>query len=328
MRVIRAGHTAVTDLGRFAGPSQGLSVYGALDQGSAALANTLVGNAANAPLLEVLASGVEMLFTVDSLVAVTGSPTSHATLDGIPIRTSHPVSAQAGQTLSLGPAVGGLRTYVAFRGGLPAARLLGSCAPDGVLGFGRRLEDGDELDDLLTSPPLRNPYFGVDLIDLGLSPQQYAEEPVIPVITGPDWEQFGESVDVLFTETYAVDPRSNHIGIRLSGSVPRRTHTGEVLSRGVPVGAIEVPSDQGLLVLHRGRGVTAGYPVLAVVTLAGQDRMAQVRPGQHLRFSLCDIDEARNLIRQNALRRQSLRRRVRRILGSQQFSMPTNDWTE
>jgi allophanate hydrolase subunit 2 len=89
-----------------------------------------------------------------------------------------------------------------------------------------------------------------------------------------------------------VSPQSNHVGLRLGGDVPRRSVSGEVLSRGVPVGAVEVPTGDQLLVLMRGRGVTAGYPVLAVLTSRAQDVAAQLRPGQQVRFRRTDVAAA------------------------------------
>ena len=73
---------------------------------------------------------------------------------------------------------------------------------------------------------------------------------------------------------------------------PSASLTSEVLSRGVPVGAIEVPSREELLVLHRGRGVTAGYPVLAVVTSRSLDLLAQARPGHTVTFRKTTVAEA------------------------------------
>ncbi|BAK34999.1 hypothetical protein MLP_19850 [Microlunatus phosphovorus NM-1] len=85
-----------------------------------------------------------------------------------------------------------------------------------------------------------------------------------------------------------VGPSSNHIGLRLGrtdqGPIPHRQTRTEVLSRGVPIGAVEVPAGDEILILHRGRGVTAGYPVLAVVTTVGLSRLGQARPGDTVRF--------------------------------------------
>ena len=79
-----------------------------------------------------------------------------------------------------------------------------------------------------------------------------APEPPEDALAGP-WE---------------VAPESDHVGLRLAGEAPRRTHAAEILSRGVPVGAVEIPPSGGLLVLLRGRLVTAGYPVADFVQRA------------------------------------------------------------
>ena len=104
--------------------------------------------------------------------------------------------------------------------------------------------------------------------------RQFSDHLVMDVTDGPDVDEFGATAELLYRSTYTVSPRSNHIGLRLGGLLPERQTTAEVLSRGVPVGAIEVPSRDELLVLHRGRGVTAGYPVLAVVTSRSLDVLA------------------------------------------------------
>jgi allophanate hydrolase subunit 2 len=45
-------------------------------------------------------------------------------------------------------------------------------------------------------------------------------------------------------------------------------------------------------VLHRGRGVTAGYPVLAVVTTRSLDVLAQARPGHTITFRRTTVPDA------------------------------------
>lgn len=80
--------------------------------------------------------------------------------------------------------------------------------------------------------------------------------------------------------------------------------------------------------LHRGRGITAGYPVLAVVTLAGQDALAQARPGSGVRFRLQSIEEARVVARQRLAQREALASRVRSLLSARWDRVAENRWTE
>jgi allophanate hydrolase subunit 2 len=130
------------------------------------------------------------------------------------------------------------------------------------------------------------------LFPLGQTRPEFSSQAVIDVTDVPDVDEFGDTAELLFNTEYTVSARSNHIGLRLGGALPERKSTAEVLSRGVPVGAIEVPSREELLVLHRGRGVTAGYPVLAVVTSRSLDVLAQARPGHTITFRKTTVTDA------------------------------------
>ncbi|PTT60981.1 biotin-dependent carboxyltransferase family protein [Arthrobacter sp. HMWF013] len=285
------GNSVVTDLGRFRGPRFGLPVNGALDQFSARAANILTGNDDGAPLLEITALDFRMRATTDILIAVTGAPL-HLTVGGRECQQWEPVSVRAGETVALRRMTGGLRAYVAVHGSVEAPVLLGSCAPDTVVGFGLRLTEGTELKTSRSVAPIRQPYFDLPLFRLGLTRPEFSSQAVVEVTDGPDVDEFGDTAELLFTTDYTVSGRSNHIGLRLGGALPERQSSAEVLSRGVPVGAIEVPSREELLVLHRGRGVTAGYPVLAVVTSRSLDVLAQARPGHTLTFRKTTVPDA------------------------------------
>lgn len=313
MLIVDPGHTWVTDLGRFAGPSRGLSVNGALDQCSAQTANILVGNASDTPLLDVLHTGLSFIAEHDLLLAVTGADCV-VQVDGRQVPMWLPISALAGQTVEIGASLRGLRKYVAVRGGFDVPMLLGSCAPDSMIGFGTRLTAGQRLAGPIPTPALQHPVFQLPLMRLTIDRPKFPASALIDVTDGPDYAEFGDSAELLFRGDYEVSPRSNHVGLRLSGELPRRQRNDEVLSRGVPVGAIEVPSPDGLLVLHRGRGVTAGYPVLAVVTAVGLDAIAQIQPGQHLRFRRVSLEEAHDRHLQRHARLQELQRICRNLL--------------
>ncbi|MGC7100940.1 biotin-dependent carboxyltransferase family protein [Amycolatopsis lurida] len=291
LTVHQAGRSVVQDLGRFGRTRYGLPVNGALDQYSARVANVLTGNDENAPLVELTALDFSGTPSVDTLIAVTGAP-ALVTVGGVPVRQWEPVPVGRGQQIRISGINRGLRAYLAVRGSVEAPFLLGSCAPDTILGFGRSLSDEDELTLGGHCPPIDHPVFRHPLFRLGAAVPRFGPPWTIDVTDGPDVAEFGASAERLFTGEFVVSPRSNHIGLRMSGGVPRRTTTGEVLSRGVPVGAVEVPAGDELLVLHRGRGVTAGYPVLAVVTATSLCALGQARPGHPIRFRRRSVAEA------------------------------------
>ncbi|MFI7062326.1 biotin-dependent carboxyltransferase family protein [Kribbella sp. NPDC050124] len=289
LTVHRAGFTTVQDLGRLGRSRFGLPVNGALDQYSARVANILAGNNETAPLLEITALDFSCTPSVDVLIAVTGAP-AELTVDGLPQPRWEPVVVRAGQTIRVTRIRYGVRAYLAVYGSVEAPALLGSCAPDTILGFGRTLTDNDELALGTALPLIDHPVFRIPVFRLGAELPTFGDSWTIDVTDGPDLHEFPD--ERLFRNEFTVTPQSNHIGLRMSGDVPRRAATGEVLSRGVPVGAVEVPTGDELLVLHRGRGVTAGYPVLAVVTSTGLSSLGQARPGHTIRFRRRTLAEA------------------------------------
>lgn len=291
LTLVRAGLTVVQDLGRTRGSDHGLPAGGALDQHSARVANTLAGNRQEVPLLELTAVGLTCVPSVDTLVALTGAP-ADLHVDGLPRPTWEPTPVAAGQVIRVGELRTGLRAYLAVHGGIGAPAFLGSVAPDPVLGFGARLRDGAALGLGRSFPYLAHPEFRHPLFRLAAPRARISATSIVDVTDGPDIAEFGDTAARMFAAPYVVHPDSDHIGLRMTGSLPRRIATGELLSRGMPVGAVEVPSGGQLVVLHRGRGVTAGYPVLAVVTATGLDLLGQCRPGHTVRFRRTSVAAA------------------------------------
>lgn len=317
LTITRPGISAVTDLGRTAGGRYGQLTGGALDQHSAKVANTLVAAAEDAPLIEIVALDFAARTSTNLLVAVTGAP-CEVTVGGVPLPQWEPFLWPTGAELAIKNMRQGMRVYVAVHGVLDAPRLLGSCAPDSVLGFSGNLTAGQQVavnpSDLL----LDHPYFGIPVFRVGPEPPTFGDPWEIPVTDGPDRGQFGHTADRLCVGAFRIGDKSNHIGLRAGplpgASLPVRTSTEEVLSRGVPIGAVEVPAGDELLVLHRGRGVTAGYPVLAVATAVGLDRLGQARSGQTVTFTRVSVTDAVAAARAQAWALAELRHRIVSVL--------------
>lgn len=314
LTIRKAGMAVVTDLGRYAAHF-GQSLNGALDQYAAKVANTLVGNGQNAPLIEMTLADFRMTADSDLLIAVTGVNTA-VRIDGVERSQWEPLPVLAGQMLEIRQGDKGLRSYLSISGSLQVSTLLGSCAPDTLIGFGLHLTDGSRLSARSNSPLSSLRRTDVPVFRPGVHIPIANTKPVVGVTEGPDYDDFGSTARRLFEETYIVGARSNHIGLRLRGRVPTRQTRGELLSTGVPLGAVEVPSDNELLVLHRGRGVTAGYPIPAVVTTLGLDVLAQIRPGESVTFQKVDTHEALEQVREQHRQLHHLRGRMEIMLRS------------
>ena len=136
----------------------------------------------------------------------------------------------------------------------------------------------------------------------------YLSEIRLLATVGPDADRLKSGVAGLAGQ-FTVLPQSDHVGMRLSGVDLEIVVIGEILSRGVPIGAIEVTPSGELIILLRGRLLTAGYPVVAVLTRSAIDQASQATPGTKISIAVVSMDEARlELVeKEETLRKISLR---------------------
>ncbi len=278
--VIRAGAlTTVQDAGRPGWAHLGVGRAGALDGPAARLANRLVGNPPDAAVLETTLTGCAVR-PDRPVVAVVGGAGCPVTVDGRPVAWGEPVRVPAGGVLDAGPAGTGLRSYLAFAGGLVPDPVLGSRSADLLSGLGPApLSDGDPL-------PLGDPAECGPPPPAGPVPWPGAPaELVLPVHPGPRHDWFTEAaLRTLLTAAYRVSPQSNRIGLRTQGPVLERSRTEELPSEGMVLGAIQVPPDGRPVVFLNDHPTTGGYPVVGVVPERALAAAAQAVPGTRLRF--------------------------------------------
>ncbi|THG29793.1 biotin-dependent carboxyltransferase family protein [Naasia lichenicola] len=279
--VVAAGPmTLVQDGGRPGLAHLGVGASGAFDRGAARLANRLVGNRSGAAVLEVLVGGLEIRFDSDAWVAVTGAWGPITAMGAVEPHT--PTLVPAGRTLRIGTAEHGIRWYLAVRGGIAANPVLDSRSRDTLAALGPApLAEGDRV---LVGGDIEGPVPGIDLVPV----DPPADGPVrISVRPGPRADWFSSDAWSLMLESaWTTSPRSDRTGIRLEGPTLERARTGELPSEGMIPGAIQVSPDGVPTILGVDAPVTGGYPVLAVVTDGSLDALAQLRPGQPVRFTL------------------------------------------
>ncbi|MEU9090246.1 biotin-dependent carboxyltransferase family protein [Streptomyces sp. NPDC048428] len=279
VEVVRAGAlTTVQDEGRAGLAHLGVGRAGALDAPAAALANRLAGNAVTAAVLETTATGCAVRPDRAARVVVGGAP-CRVTVDGRPVAWGAPVYVPAGAVLDVGPAVRGLRSYVAFAGGVAPEPVLGSRSADLLSGLGPApLRDGDVLP---LGPP---PAAGAPPVEAVPWPGAPAVL-VLPVHLGPRHTWFTPAaLRTLTTAAYRVSAQSNRIGLRTEGPALERSRTGELPSEGMVLGAVQVPPDGRPVVFLNDHPTTGGYPVVGVVPEPALAGAAQAGAGTVVRF--------------------------------------------
>ncbi|MER5711608.1 biotin-dependent carboxyltransferase family protein [Streptomyces sp. NPDC002122] len=279
--VVRAGAlTTVQDLGRTGYAHLGVPRSGALDPGAVRLLNRLVGNVGGsegAAVLETTVDGCALRPRCAVTVAVGGAPCP-VRVDGRPAAWGTAVRVPAGSLLEVGAAVRGLRSYVAFGGGVAVEPVLGSRSTDLLSGLGPAPLAEDAVLPLGADTAVRTP---VDAPPWPGPP----EELVLRVRLGPrdDWFT-ADALRTLATRAYRVSSASNRIGLRLEGPALDRARPGELASEGMVLGAVQVPPDGRPVVFLADHPTTGGYPVVGVVREADLGAVAQAVPGTPVRF--------------------------------------------
>ncbi|WP_329164961.1 biotin-dependent carboxyltransferase family protein [Streptomyces sp. NBC_01387] len=276
LEVVRPGAlTTVQDLGRPGYAHLGVPHSGALDRAAHRLANLLTGNAPEAATLETTLDGTAVRATADVTAAVTGAPCP-VRIDGRPAAWGAPVLVPSGAVLDVGRAVGGVRSYVAFGGGIAVEPVLGSRSTDLLSGLGPApLETGRRLP-LGRAGALPG---GVDALPLPAPPAEL----VLPLILGPRADRVTEAaLRGLPGAVYRVSVASNRIGLRTEGPPLERSGDAELPSEGMVLGAVQVPPDGLPVIFLADHPVTGGYPVIGVVPEDRLGAAAQAVPGTPL----------------------------------------------
>lgn len=284
--------TTFTDLGRRDAERLGVPAGGAADQHSAVVANLLAGNPRNATVLENLGSGLSFVPDHDILLAVTGAP-CRLTVGKAPVDTWTPVVAPKGHEVRIDDVHRGTRTYLAVHGQLAAPTFLGSAAPDARMGFGQVITPGTRIaldTDFLgfQHNGLGQPVFRLPVPILSFAPGPWS----IDVVETPGAHSISGIRALIEQSPYTVTAQSNHVGLRLAGPVLHPATDTEIVSHGVPIGALEIPHADELIVLGRYRSLTAGYPIVGVAARACLPLLGQAGPGQELRFRWIDRERS------------------------------------
>ncbi|BCW43155.1 biotin-dependent carboxyltransferase family protein [Arthrobacter sp. StoSoilB5] len=238
-----------------------------LDRASLHLANALLGNPESAGGLEILLGGLRLRFVTASALAVTGAE-GLVKLNGSELPFNKAVRVSPGAVLEFGPALFGIRYYLAVQGGIdPRSEPLRA---GGTLTFGR--SHGHNI-------PVEN------------HAARRAPDPERPVVARVERGPQAHNYDVgtwlrLTSEPWVLSPESDRVGARLVGrplelagaTEPARTPAPQ--PQPLLSGSVLLPPSGFPVIALAGHRATSGSPVIAVVRDEDLDLLGQARPGQ------------------------------------------------
>lgn len=283
-----------------------------MDRTALRLANLLVGNDDDAAALEASLIGPALTFDEDTLIALGGADLE-ATINGHSLPMWHAALARAGSTLRFGPPTIGCRAYLAVGGGIAAAPAFGSRSTYLRARFGghegRALKPGDLLETEQPSPRSRR--IATALASDGGTPNgasvarwtiatsirpRYGDDVVARLIAGAHVGLLtAPSRDALAGATFRISSSSDRMGYRLEGTTLSLRQPVELLSEGVVFGTVQLPPGGSPIVLMADAQTTGGYPRVGEVASVDLPLIAQLKPGDRLRFRFISLEDAQAL---------------------------------
>ena len=291
--------TTIQDLGRYGFSQFGVPPSGALDTFSLRVGNLLVGNREEEACLEITLMGLKMKAAKEAVIAITGGDLS-PTLNGEPLEMWRTHLLVEGDVVAFKKVRAGCRAYLSVSGGFVVPKVMGSSSTylSGSFGGleGRKLRRGDILHTLDISSPMdklgfRFPSDWIPSLE---------KEVLLRVIPGPQDHHFTEKGFQTFcSSSYQITRQSDRMGVRLEGpKIERRSDVEEsIISEGLISGAIQVPGD-GKPIIILTELVTGGYTKIAGIISADLPKVAQLKPGDQVRFKPVSLEESHHLLKE------------------------------
>lgn len=272
-RVIKPGLLSLfQDDGRLGHQREGIPIGGAMDLENLYKANALVGKPLNSAALEVTYLGPELIFEKSMSISITGALLPKINGNRVASFKTHHVKKN--DVLSFEIPNVGFRSYIGFSDELCLSTAFGSTSTylkASLGGYnGRSLSTGDQIE---VKPVDFNETFFLHDREKSYN---------IRVIKGYECDIFSNLND-LFNKTYTITDEIDRMGMRLMGE-KLICDSSDIISSPVIPGTIQVPSNGQPIIMLRDAQTIGGYTRVGCVISTDLDQLAQLKPGDTLKF--------------------------------------------
>lgn len=298
VKVINPGIlSSIQDEGRKGFQAFGVPEAGAMDKEAILIANLLVNNEENTPVIEVTVMGLELEFSGDIILAVAGGDLD-LQIDNISSPMYQTLFVKGGSRLKFAGMRHGARAYLAFAGQIKIPEVMGSYSTymRGEIGGmkGRKLEKGDTFE-IETKKVFKK------ILDSYVIRDYNIRE--IRVLLNRDEDNFtGEGINTFLTSEYLITTQSDRMGYRLEGPIISHRVSGDIISTGINFGAVQVPTHGQPIIMMADRQTVGGYAQIGRVISADLPILAQSLPGEKVTFKEISLREAQEIYRERVSR--------------------------
>ena len=303
--IIRAGiNTTFQDHGRKNLYHIGIPFSGAMDSRNFLLANKIVGNKLDLPVIEFAYQGPLLMFNGHKInIVITGDVIfkirkKNNEIEGNCYETYQLEQGDEIDILSTNKSVYG---YLAINGEFDLKFQWGSCSVNTKANIGsnegKKLNNGQKIDISKINSNLEKKkinYFNSKIEN-------------IRVIKGTNFDYFSDNGKKTFLEKeYTVSKLSDRMGMRLEGPKIENIVNTNIKSEGLLKGVIQVPADGNPIIMLSDHGTIGGYPKIAVVASVDYDRLVQISPGSKIKFKEIELSDAETLFKLYEMETQNL----------------------
>ena len=303
--IIRAGvNTTFQDKGRNNLYHIGIPFSGAMDNRNYLLANKLVGNKLDLPVIEFAYQGPLLRFYGDKInIVITGDvifkiKQRSREIDGNCYETYQLENEDEINILSTNKSVYG---YLAISGKFDLKLQWDSCSINTKANIGsnggKKLENEQKIKISEVNENLNNKKIN------------YLNSKIenIRIIKGTNFDYFSEKGKKDFLEKeFTVSKLSDRMGMRLEGPEIENIVNTNIKSEGLLKGVIQVPADGNPIIMLSDHGTIGGYPKIAVVASVDYDRLVQISPGSIIKIKEIELSDAETLFKLYEMETQNL----------------------
>ena len=303
--ILRAGiNTTFQDLGRKNLCHIGIPFSGAMDNRNYLLANKLVGNVLDLPVIEFAYQGPLLKYFGDKMnIAITGDVNfkikkNDNELDGNCYECFH---LENGDELNIVSTKKTVYGYLAISGEFDIKSQWESCSVNTKANIGansgKKLENNQKINISKINKDLNNKK--LNYINTKIEN--------IRIVKGTNFDYFSDQGKKIFLEKeFKVSKLSDRMGMRLEGPKIENIVNTNIKSEGLIKGVIQVPADGNPIIMLSDHGTIGGYPKIGVVISADYDKLVQLPPGSKIKFKEVELSNAENLFKLYDLETQNL----------------------
>ena len=303
--IIRAGiNTTFQDDGRNHLYHIGIPLSGVMDKRNYILANSLVGNKIDKPVIEFAYQGPLIKYKGDRInIVITGDVIFKLIKKEIEIEGNcyENYFIEDGDQIDIISTNKSVYGYLAVGGEFDLKFQWGSCSTNTKANVGsndgKKLQNDQKINiSNINSNPLKKK---LDYINTRIEK--------IRVIKGTNFNYFSdEGKKIFFEKEFIVSKLSDRMGMRLEGQRIENIVDTNIRSEGLIKGVIQIPADGNPIIMLSDHGTIGGYPKIGVVISADYDKLVQLSPGSKIKFQEIELSDAETLFKLYEMETQNL----------------------